>query len=181
MPSHVHRLFFALRPDDVVREQIVRTAAELKDAQQIRGRWLDPAKLHMTVQFLGDFINADEVVPRAIRAATSLHVAPFEFALDRAASFSRHSNSPCVLCCAPESEAPLQELARELRTLLSAAGLGEYLEMRPYVPHLTIAYARSAIAEPIPIAPIVWLPRAIALIDSHDGPHAQIGTWPLRA
>ena len=181
MPSQVHRLFFALRPDPAERGEIARAAAGLKAVQHIRGHWLDLAKLHLTVQFLGDFLSTDEIVRQATGAAASLHVAPFEFTLDRVATFPRRFHPPCVLRCAPESEAPLQELARELGTALRTAGLGAHLETRPYVPHLTIAYARSGLPEPIAIEPIIWRAWAIDLVDSHGGQHVQIGRWPLRA
>jgi len=180
MASQVHRLFFALKPDAAAAEAIARTVEMLQATQRIRGRWLPPAKLHLTVQFLGDLTAPDAIVQRARSAAESLRIAPFEFTFDRVASFSRRLNSPCVLRCAPGSEASLQELARELAVLLSAAGLGEYLETRPYVPHLTIAYAQNALPEPIAIEPIIWQACAIGLVDSHGGQHAQIDSWPLR-
>lgn len=180
MPAQAHRLFFALRPDTATLAAIVRSTEKIRAALAIRGRWLTREKLHMTVQFLGDFTAADDIVRRAEIAAASLHVAPFAFALDRVASFSRRVNPPCVLRCATESEASLQGLTRALGAALREAGLGEYLETRPYVPHLTIAYAQCVLAEPVAIEPIIWHARAIGLIDSHGGQHAQIGTWPLR-
>ena len=181
MTSEFHRLFFALRPDDVVLAAIERAAERLKAMQRVRGRWLHPAKLHMTVQFLGDFAGTDEIEQQATEAAATLRVMPFGFTLDHAASFPRRFNSPCVLRCAAESEAPLQALSRELATALNAAGLGEHLETRPYVPHLTLAYTDSALPGRIAIEPIVWRVSDICLMDSHAGQHTPIGAWPLRA
>jgi len=176
-----HRLFFALRPDAAVLDWIVRAAAELKETQRLRGRWLDPAKLHLTVQFLGDFAAIDDIVQRARNAVANLRVADFEFTIDRVESFPRRVNPPCVLRCTPESQVLLEVLSRELGVALSAAGLGEYVETRPYMPHLTIAYAQSTLPEPIAIEPIVWHAHAISLVDSHAGQHAQIDSWPLCA
>ena len=181
MAVRVHRLFFALHPDAAALDAVGRAVEKAKTAHDIRGRWLAPEKLHVTLQFLGDFINAGEIVSRASSAATSLRVAPFEFTLDRIATLPRRFHPPCVLRCAPGSETPLQELVRELGAALRLAGLGEHLETRPYVPHLTIAYAQSALPEPIAIEPIVWRACAVGLVDSHGGQHAQIGSWPLRA
>jgi len=179
--ARVHRLFFALHPDAAALDAVGRAIEKAKTAPDIRGRWLAPEKLHVTLQFLGDFVSADAIVSRARGAAANLRVAPFEFTFDRVATLPRRFHPPCVLRCAPGSEAPLQELSRELGAALRAAGLGEYVEARPYVPHLTIAYAQSALPEPIAIEPIVCHARTICLIDSHGGQHVQIGDWPLRA
>lgn len=181
MTSQIHRLFFALFPDATVLAAIGRALERLEVTQRIRARWLQPAKLHLTVQFLGDFIAIDDIVPRARSAAATLRAASFEFTLDGVTTFPRRFNPPCVLRCAPESEPPLQELSRQLGAALRATGLGEYLEMRLYVPHLTIGYARSALIEPIAIEPIDWHAHVIGLVDSHGGQHAQLGSWPLRA
>lgn len=181
MAARVHRLFFALQPDAAALGAVARVVEQAKTVHDIRGRWLAPEKLHVTVQFLGDFTSADEIASRAGRAAGALRVAPFDFTFDRLATFPRRFQPPCILRCAPGSEATLQELARELGTALRAAGLGEYVETRLYVPHLTIAYAQSALPEPLTIEPIVWRARAVCLIDSHGGQHVQIGDWPLRA
>jgi 2'-5' RNA ligase len=87
-----------------------------------------------------------------------------------------------VLGCAAQSEQHLRSFQCELGQALHAAGLGEHLEKRPYVPHLTIAYAEDVLAQPIAISPIVWKAGAFALMDSLVGQstHAEIEHWPLR-
>jgi 2'-5' RNA ligase len=176
-----HRLFFALRPDAAVLDAIGRAAAEIKAAQNIRGRWLDAAKLHLTVQFLGDFASTDEIAGRAALAAAKLRFPPFEFVLDRAETFARRFSPPCVLRCAAASTEPLLMFARELGSALAAAGLSEFLQTREYVPHVTIAYAKSQLHEAVAIAPIGWCAQDFCLIDSVGGTHHEIGRWPLRS
>jgi 2'-5' RNA ligase len=176
-----HRLFFALRPDAAVLDAIGRAIAELKAAQTIRGRWLDPEKLHLTLQFLGDFATADEIAGRAAPAAAKLRFPPFEFQLDRAETFARRFNPPCVLRCAATSAEPLQVFARELGSALAAAGLSEFLQTREYVPHVTIAYAQSQLREVVVIAPIFWRAHDFSLVESVGGVHHEIGRWPLRS
>jgi 2'-5' RNA ligase len=183
MSVQVHRLFFALRPDAAVRENITQATAQLKATQGVRARWLDPAKLHMTVQFLGDFAEPGEIVQRAQDAAASLHVASFQFTLDRVVTFARRFKPPCVLRCATAAEAPLQALWRELGAALRDCGLGAHIEQRPYIPHLTVAYAERVLPEAIAIEPISWLATELSLLESLVGPavHKELGRWPLRA
>ena len=151
-------------------------------AAGIRGRWLAEEKLHLTLQFLGDFAAAEEIVKCAIGAAESLRAAPFEFMLDRAETFPRRFNPPCVLRCSETSAAPLRALSQRLGDALGAAGLAEHLETRPYVPHVTVAYAERALHEGIAVGPIVWPTHEFALIDSLVGTsvHNEIARWPLR-
>ena len=76
----------------------------------------------------------------------------------------------------------MHALRQELGDALVATGLGEYLESS-FTPHLTVAYAKDALTEPIQIKPIVWKVCEFALMDSHVGQstHAEIERWPLRA
>ena len=179
MPAQIHRLFFALRPDATLRGEIERSVQALKAAGRVHGRWLRPEKLHMTVRFLGDFAVADDIARRASHAAAGLHFAAFEFVLDRAETFPRKFNPPCVLRCAGNSEAALQHFAHELGDVLAAAGLAEFLQARAYVPHVTIAYAERELPKPVALAPILWGAREFCLIDSVGGAHNEIARWPL--
>jgi len=181
MPAQIHRLFFALRPDATLLAEIERSVQALKTSGCVRGRWLQPEKLHMTVQFLGDFAVADDIARLASHAAAGLHFAAFEFVLDRAETFPRKFNPPCVLRCAENAEAALQHFAHELGAALAAAGLAEFLESRAYVPHVTIAYAERELPKPVALAPILWRAQEFCLIDSVGGAHNEIARWPLHA
>ena len=183
MPAQIHRLFFALRPDAALQNAIVRVAQELRVDGRVHGRWLKPEKLHVTVQFLGDFSITAQVIAQARAGAGNVRCAPFDFVLDRADTFPRRFNPPCVLRCASESDADLLAFALNLGEALRHAGLAEHLQARAYVPHLTIAYADDALHAPVEITPIVWHARDFCLMDSlvGSGAHAEIARWPLRA
>jgi len=183
MGTQVHRLFFALLPDAALSVEIERTVAAIKAGGLVRGHWVNASKLHLTLQFLGDFFDADDAIARSRRAGANVRRAPFEFTLDRAATFPRRFNPPCVLRCAAESESDLRSFHAELGMALRVAGLREHLDRQPYLPHLTIAYAKSALPADIAIEPIIWKADGFALMDSHVGrsTHEQIERWPLRA
>src|SRR4051812_7895113 len=105
-----HRLFFALRPPAPVALVIEQVVTQLKAAGRVHGRWLDPAKYHITLHFLGTYEHfPDDVQARATAAAAHCteQVQVVEF--DRVATFARDRSPPCVLRCSPRTEASLQE------------------------------------------------------------------------
>lgn len=181
MHISAHRLFFALRPDAETAGAIEAAMAGLKNATAVRHRPLKPANLHVTLHFLGDFVEfpADLAV-RANTVAAAIKFAPFEFVLDRIASFRGRNQSPWVLRCAPDSETGLRDFWQRLGDALTRAGLDAELERR-FTPHATIAYGDAELPEAISIAPIRWRVHEFVLIDSHIGRsrHEAIGRWPL--
>lgn len=164
-----HRLFFALLPDDAVRAQIAERADALRRDGVIDARWVDPARYHVTVAFLGDHRKLRPAMIDAARlAASRMRVAPFVWTLDQAASFGGR-RPPCVLQSAKVSR-PLQTLWLQLRSELAQVRLGGRIE-REFRAHLTVAYSHRDHLPPTPITPIDWPVRSIALMHSAVGTH----------
>ncbi|PWK87788.1 RNA 2',3'-cyclic phosphodiesterase [Fulvimonas soli] len=173
-PPAVHRLFLALMPDAAVRERLARLARALRERHPaLRARWVDPARYHATVYFLGDHagLRAD-VVAAAQAAMATLRVAPFAWTLDYAASF-RGRLPPCVLR-GSATPAPLQQLREELRRTLAASLRGVPVE-RGFTPHVTLAYSRGGLLENTPVEPVDWRVDELALVHSVAGePHYRV-------
>jgi 2'-5' RNA ligase len=164
-----------------VAEEIERAAAAIKAGAQVRGRWVKPAKHHMTVQFLGNHAGSPaSVIARAGPAAMQVKVAPFEVALDRIETFAGQRQSPCVLRCTPDSDRFVRSLRSALGEALVTAGLANLLEER-FTPHVTIGYIDRPLDEPVAIAPVAWQVRQFALVESHIGEsrHEILGQWRL--
>lgn len=164
-----HRLFLALVPDADALDAIERAAAGLRDARVIHGRWVAKARYHMTLRFLGSFSAIPAGAVRRARAVVAaLRFAPFEFTFDRIVSFRGRFQSPCVLRCTRESEQTLSALRERIG---AALGPGEHGEdaARPFMPHLTVAYADKALADAVPIEPITSRARELVLFASHPG------------
>lgn len=178
--TEVHRLFLALLPNEVTRVQLARTADALKASHpDLHARWINPARYHTTLHFLGDHatLRAD-IVAAAKTAAGSIRMAPFEWALDHAAGFHGRQ-PPCVLRSSVIPE-PLQQLWQDLHRALLLAGQGGHLE-RAFTPHVTLAYSHGVLLQPTAIEPVSWRVDEIALIHGVVGqPQQQVlAHWPL--
>jgi 2'-5' RNA ligase len=177
------RLFFALRPPPEAAAAIQFAADQLRAAGAISGKWLKPSKYHITLRFLGTHAGVPpELVAASERAASGVSGSVLEVVLDRAASFQRSRQAPCILLAAPDAQAVLGEFGSELGAALAAQGIRGQ-DDRNYTPHLTIAYGALATHAPVAIAPIAWHAREFALLLSHvgSGVHEVLRSWPLNA
>jgi len=177
--AQMHRLFFALWPDDALRARIAGTAASVLSEHAPGGRALNPERFHMTLQFLGDFRPLPAALVEDARAAAATLRSPaFELVLDELGSF-RGANVWWF---------GTRHVPDALRALYDALGrsLAElHVPTKPaanFVPHLTVQRdVRRHIAN-APLPPLAWPVREFVLVDSQPGrgtPYELIGRWPL--
>lgn len=174
-----HRLFLALWPDDALRVQLLGVAGRLKALEELSGSWLEPWRYHVTLHFLGDSSEfRRDQAEAARRAVARLRLRAFVWTLDRVDSF-HGSRPPCILRSASDPPA-LLDLWQQLREALILEGLGKSLSSQ-FTPHLTLAYARQALPEPITIAPLVWKVQRLVLIHSGSAlpRYELLAQWPL--
>jgi 2'-5' RNA ligase len=168
------RLFFALWPDDALREALHRAAR--KPVRQSGGKPVTPDNYHVTLKFLG---SADEEAFDCVcAAADAIRAQPFELRLDQIGFWPR----PRTLWLGAE-QAP-EGLTALARTLDEAAeGCGFEPELRPYRPHVTLARKVPKPGEPGPVQPLVWRPEAFVLAVSEtraQGAHYRVlRSWAL--
>lgn len=151
------RLFFALWPDQTVREAI---AKEMEiQRRSIKGRWIDAFNLHMTLHFLGN-IKADRIACFH-QNAQALQASQFSLSIDRYGYFDR----PKVLWLGcrktPQALLDLQN------------SLGEHLiecdfqaERRTFNPHITLARKLDRPVGFPEMSQIKWPVDRFALIES---------------
>ncbi|HEX4779917.1 MAG TPA: RNA 2',3'-cyclic phosphodiesterase [Usitatibacter sp.] len=154
------RLFFALWPDDALREALGRVGLVL--AARAQGKPVPAAKLHMTLAFLGE-VAAERFAPAA-DAAARVKGEAFELLLDEVGAF-RSARVAWVGSTAghPALTALQTALAGELRHE------GFELESRPFAAHVTLA---RRIARPLgreSAEPIAWRVRDFVLVASDTG------------
>lgn len=179
-PADVRRLFFALMPDEATRDRLHHAAMLLKEVSSPGGRWINPRRYHLTLQFLGDFDGLPQaLVTQACAAAGKVKLAPFPLVLDHAGSF-RNRSIPWWL--GPADEVPgLATLWHELGLELARAGV-RVPGGQGFRPHVTVLRdAHHALPE-TPVAPVLWHVESFTLVQSvlgAQGTYTRLGSWPL--
>lgn len=174
------RLFFALWPDNALRQQLVSRSRPLMET--VRGRPLPDEKLHITLVFLGDTDarQRDCVETMATRVAEEVACRPFELTLDR---FGHWSRSRVLWFGSSETPEPLTLLVDRLS--VGARECGFSLDARPFRAHLTLMRKVSRAPKEWPVAPLPWPVNGFALVRSVPVPqgvqYEVLREWPLRA
>ncbi len=172
-PQELHRLFFALLPDEALRLEIADAAAGLERAHRSGGRLLKPERYHLTLNFLGDFQPLPPSLVAAARAAgDAMRARAFELVLDHAGSFA---GSRVWWLGGARSE-ELQALWQGLGDGLARQGVR--VQHRGFTPHLTIVRDARRQLEPVTIDPLRWQVDGFALVDSRPGrPYGILQRW----
>jgi 2'-5' RNA ligase len=169
------RLYFALWPDDELRQRIAQAAAGAVAAAG--GRAVPSENLHVTLAFLGAV--AAERYPDAVAAARGVRAAPGVQAFDRIVAWGR--SGPLVLE-ATRVATPLAVLHDALRNSLNAAGFA--LDERGFRPHITLSRRPERRPDAAPDAAVHWAFDAFVLVESETRPEGSryvvTETFPLR-
>jgi 2'-5' RNA ligase len=167
------RLFFALWPEEVVRQGLLGLGEQLQGSN---GRPTHPRDLHVTLVFLGTVEEGRRCCVQAV--ADSIRARPFELRIDRFGFWSR----PRILWCGPgETPQVLTDLVADLQRGLEGCGFSP--ERRPYAAHLTLARKARRVPLPEPASPVNWPVREFALAASRLGGgkprYELLKTWSL--
>jgi 2'-5' RNA ligase len=171
--SERQRLFFALWPDEPLREAIT-PLLQLK--RECGGRAHPPANIHITLNFLGGVEAATRDCLE--QAAAGITLSPFELTLDRFGYWPR----PRVMWLGcNDTPPPLGELVEALNRVVEQCGLQP--EQRPYHPHLTLL--RKAHQAPTVSPPeLHWQINDFVLAQSLSTPagveYRVLRRWPLK-
>jgi 2'-5' RNA ligase len=174
---HSRRLFFALWPDNSIRQQIKSAPyPHLKPKTTPLENW------HMTLVFLGPTLAEQRA--RLERAATTVHAKPFTLRLDITGQFSQ-ARVAWLGCGYPgkelivlqgELESALRKACPEHPAFVSVA--------RPYCPHVTLYRHISNMHVPEKIEPVCWPVSSFCLIESRmaERPvYRVLNSWNLTA
>lgn len=168
MPDQ-HRLFFALWPDEAIREAMVERRARLGDLSRRR---VPDHNLHATLLFLGN--QPADRLAQIEAAADGVSAETFRLRLDRFGWFARAR----VVWFGGEAPEAAQALVRQLGEAMHALGLS--FDQRPFRPHVTLFRHVSRRPDfPTP-EPIDWPVREFALIESIPGrPYQVLRKWSV--
>jgi 2'-5' RNA ligase len=159
----MRRLFFALWPDDTVRQVLQHISAALPLSSRQR---VSAENWHITLAFIG---NVDEVlVPNIVDAAIPISAPAITLVFDQL-EYWHKAGVLCLTCSQPEST--VAHLVSQLSTPL--INLGIQLDTRPYCPHITLArHVRE-----LPTAAfqsVIWTAKQFALVESVSSPTGVI-------
>ena len=118
------RLFVGLRPSDEFRAALSVLQSRLR-AAGVTASYLDPANLHMTLAFIGEWPeNVSGVLPEVTQ--------PFSLTLSHVGLFPGAK----VIWAGTEASEALNQLALQVRNSLTEAGIP--YDPKPFVPHITL-------------------------------------------
>lgn len=176
----VGSLFLALIPDDATRAALDHLTHGLRERQpNWRARWVNPARYHVTLHFLGDHQGPRPDLVAAVRvAAKQVDASAFSWTLDQADSF--HGREPPLVLRSSEISEPMHTLWDQWRQALILAGQGTHLA-RHHTPHVTLAYGHDSQRLASSIEPLSWIANEVALIRSVSGRPAYeiLARWRL--
>lgn len=165
------RLFFAI-PCPVAQAEAI---CDWRDSQQLPGRPVPQANLHLTLAFLG--AQPPESLEPLQRLAGALRCAPFELRLECLDSIGHG-----FICLRPQhTPVALEQLSTRLRQALLEQGLMPP-DSRPFLPHLTLL--RQSPVSVCAVAPtFAWPVERFGLFVSESGPdgvhYRELASWPL--
>lgn len=168
------RLFFALWPEDSLRQRLARLSKPLTHSS--RGRVVPAENLHITLAFLG---NVDACQRECVeRMADDIACPTFDIVLDHFGYWPRSR----VLWFAP-SVVP-ERLTRLADMLAANAGeCGLSLDVRPYRPHLSLMRKVPRAPENMDAEPLSWLVDRFVLVRSvsvaQGVSYEVLREWPL--
>jgi len=174
-----HRLFFAVLPPHSLRQQLSEIAPVLRRAHGVRGRALDPSRLHVSLLSLGDFVTFPyRIAAVACRRASALQTQSFIASFDRISAFNGKDNSfAIVLRNRSDIEGGFQQLHRALASSLGARA------KQSFAPHMTLLYTRQSVPE-LEVPTIRWRATEFSLVYSQINrgalqPYTVLERWQL--
>ncbi|HZZ85245.1 MAG TPA: RNA 2',3'-cyclic phosphodiesterase [Anaeromyxobacteraceae bacterium] len=174
------RLFVALDLPDPVRDALRSFEAGLKRAAGSVARevkWVEPASVHLTLQFLGSVPEERCAAVEAAVATAAAAARPLGLTLSGSGAFPSASRPRVLWAGVAGDLEPLRALVAGLGRAL--APLGYPPEERAFSPHLTLGRARDArgaralapaLGRAGALAPVSWRCGEATLFRSHLSP-----------
>jgi 2'-5' RNA ligase len=152
--DYLKRLFFALWPEEIVRQR----CASLSGKLNAPGILVSETNLHVTLLFLGRISAAQQALVTAEVGKLPVHSMSLTF--DRLCFWKK----PAVLCLTANQFDQNVSVLNESLTLI-ARQQGIAVENRPFKPHVTLVKRANSELE-LDFAPIVWRSNGLCLIES---------------
>ena len=119
------RLFIAVRFTDEVKKALLGTMHDLKQ-KGIKGNYTAGANLHLTLAFIGETRDKEEV----IKAMDRISFTPFKLSVRELGTFGD------ILWAGVKGNQGLKGIAKDVRAQLDASGIP--YDRKEFVPHITL-------------------------------------------
>ena len=160
------RLFFALWPEQVIRDQCKVIVDSLPTDQL---QTVANLNLHITLAFLGQVTEKQEAA--MLTTASTINIPTFSITFDQINFWSK----PGILCLTNSQYClEIDRLASQLALIAEANGIE--LDKRPYKPHITLVRKANKAFEP-EFTPLIWQANSFCLVESYmnqQSTHYQI-------
>ncbi len=159
------RLFLALNPTPSFRDALLHVQHRL-DSEGVQGRYTSEENLHLTLAFIGEYPDPDEV----LEALASVAFSPFPLTLEGIGTFGD------LWWAGVASSPALDTLARRVRRALAENDIP--FDRKKFSPHLTLlrkAVATADIPE-IQVPAVTMNVDHFSLMRSDRGKHGMIYT-----
>lgn len=156
------RIFFALWPDDELRNQIAENL-DRTNIDRDKCRLVTNSNLHLTLHFIGNTSIAE--MKCLDRQARGFDAEAFELTLDCSGYFKK--SKVFWIGCQTVPQA-LFNLHRILAEQISQCAYQP--ETRPYSPHITVARKITEAPELTPVEPVPWRVDRFVLVESISVP-----------
>jgi RNA 2',3'-cyclic 3'-phosphodiesterase len=187
-PPPRHRFFFGILLPPSVGSHVADIAQSVRSEYELFGRPLDRQRLHITLQWLGDYaVFPPGLFAFAHTIMDDLHFSPFAANFDLISSLRGRSREPrrCAIALRDShGGCDFQQLKRTLVNRIEQALLKRMpARMRSFTPHITLLYDEQDVAAE-PVTPVRWPVTEIALVHSHINrgrlqPYSSLGRWRL--
>ncbi|MCK4704018.1 MAG: RNA 2',3'-cyclic phosphodiesterase [Gammaproteobacteria bacterium] len=159
--SENKRIFLALWPDELVRQQLFQVQKKLKPEPTLQpAKMVIPDNLHMTLHFIGSI--SPDVLQALVVSLDSVRCKPFELMVNTIGCFPK----PRVVWLGLKNIPPeLNELEQQ-----TAACIENYQRI-DYRPHITLFRKTKTSMEQADFSEINWSVKSFALVESKS--HAE--------
>lgn len=159
--SKTERLFFALWPDDEVRERIIEVCNQLPALQG--QRLVEPGNIHLTLHFLGNIPL--QRIDCFLKQAARVKASPFALQIVHSGYFKK---ARVLWLGCRHQPAELVNLHKQSGKMIRTCGYQP--EQRPYHPHITCARKVTHAIPGIAFKPIHWPVSRFVLVQSNSLP-----------
>ena len=147
------RLFIAVSLSDEMKRSITSALHDMKQ-KNIRGNYVPTQNLHLTMAFIGERKEADDV----ISAMKSVEYKPFKLALSETGVFGD------LLWVGMKGNQGLSGAVKSIRDALDAAGIS--YDTKKFVPHITLIRKMSGNWKSVPAPKGEMMVKKISLMRS---------------